>query len=100
MTSWPRQTEMVAVMLRLFCLTGLSSVLALSVTDNIARAVTHQITHLSPGQISEKIELHYRLLGLIDTKGRWVHQYFQKCSHGTPCFPRYRQRKVFNVILV
>ena len=77
------------VMLRLFYLSCLPSVLSLSVTDKIARVVTDQITDLSTRQISENIQLHYRLLGLMDNRGRWVHQYFKKFSNGRPCFPRY-----------
>ena len=71
------------VMFKLFYLTCLPCVLSLSFTDKIVRAITDQITDLSSRQISQKIELHYKLLGLIDNKGRWVHRYFQKFS-----FPR------------
>ena len=76
-------------MLSLFYLTSLPCVLSLCVTDNIVKAVTYKISALTPSQISEKIELHYRLLGLIDNKGRWVHPYFKKYSNGRPSFPRY-----------
>ena len=72
----------------LFYLTCLPCVLSLAVTDNIVRAITDQISDLSSSQITEKIEFHYKLLGLIDNKGRWVHRYFKKYSDGYPSFPR------------
>ena len=76
------------VISKLFYLTGLACVLSLSVTDKIVRVLTDQISHLTTRQISEKMELHYKLLGLLDSRGRWVHHYFKKFSNGRPLFPR------------
>ena len=81
------KAEMV-VLFQLFYLTCIPCIFSLSVTDNIVRVITDQITALTPRQITEKIELHYRLLGLIDDNGKWVDDYFEKYSNGTPCFPR------------
>ena len=88
MVAWLRKAEMAVKFLILFYLTCLPCVLSLTVTDNIVRAVTDQISDLSTSEITEKIELHYKLLGLIDNKGRWVHKYFNKYSNGCPSFPR------------
>ena len=72
------------VIFKLFYLTCLPYLLSLRVTDNIVRAITDQITDLSTSQITERIDLHYKLLGLMDKKGSWVHPYFNKFPTSFP----------------
>ena len=58
------------------------------VTESIAETVNEYIKDLSTEEITEKIEFHYKLLGLIDDNGDWVHQYFKTCPSGAALFPR------------
>ena len=57
-----------------------------SVIDNIAVTVNEYIMNMTTSEITEKIELHFQLLGLIDSNGRWVHYYFD--TNGDIMFPR------------
>ena len=57
-----------------------------SVIDNIAVTVNEYIMNMTTSEITEKIELHFQLLGLIDSIGRWVHYYFD--TNGDIMFPR------------
>ena len=56
------------------------------VSNEIAQIVKQRLIDLTPGQITEKIELHYKILGLIKNDGEWVHYYFD--THGHNLFPR------------
>ena len=59
------------------------------VTDEIADTVNEYVKDLSPAQITEKIEYHYKLLGLMNSTGEWVHFYFNTYPNGLTLFPRY-----------
>ena len=59
------------------------------VTDEIADTVNEYVKDLSPAQITEKIEYHYKLLGLMNSTGEWVHFYFNTYPNGFSLFPRY-----------
>ena len=59
------------------------------VTNDIADAVNEYVKDLSPAQITEKIEYHYKLLGLMNSTGEWVHFYFNTYPNGFSLFPRY-----------
>ena len=59
-----------------------------SVIDNIAVTVNEYIMNMTTSEITEKIELHFQLLGLIDSNGRWVHYYFDTNGNGDIMFPR------------
>ena len=58
------------------------------VTDEIADTVNEYVKDLSPAQITEKIEYHYKLLGLMNSTGEWVHYYFYTYPNGINLFPR------------
>ena len=58
------------------------------VTDDIADTVNEYVKDLSPAQITEKIEYHYKLLGLMNSTGEWVHYYFYTYPNGINLFPR------------
>ena len=60
-----------------------------TVTNDVARIVNTFIEDLTVAQISEKIEFHYKILGLINSNGEWVHFYFNTDSNGYSLFPRY-----------
>ena len=64
----------------------LVTVLTASVIDKIAVTVNEYIMNMTTSEITEKIELHFQLLGLIDSNGRWVHYYFD--TNGDIMFPR------------
>ena len=64
----------------------LVTVVTASVIDNIAVTVNEYIMNMTTSEITEKIELHFQLLGLIDSNGRWVHYYFD--TNGDIMFPR------------
>ena len=59
-----------------------------TVTNEIAEIVNTFIEDLTVAQISEKIEFHYKLLGLINSNGEWVHFYFNTHPNGISLFPR------------
>ena len=58
------------------------------VAEKIAQTINDYIKDLTNEQITEKIEFHYKLLGLIDNKGDWVHYYFKTYPNGFNLFPR------------
>ena len=58
------------------------------VAQSIAQTINDYIKDLSNEEITEKIEFHYKLLGLIDTNGDWVHYYFNSYPNGLNLFPR------------
>ena len=64
-------------MFKFLFLLCLQSVFAFNITEDIARIVRGYVEDLTPGEIIEKIELHYQLLGLMDDNGDWVHDYFK-----------------------
>jgi len=64
-------------MFKFLFLLCLESVFASTITEDIARIVRGYVEDLTPGEITEKIELHYQLLGLMDDNGDWVHDYFK-----------------------
>ena len=59
-----------------------------TVTTDVAETVNTLIEDLTVAQISEKIEFHYKLLGLINSNGEWVHFYFNTHPNGISLFPR------------
>ena len=80
-------------MLKIFLyLSYLQCVLTSTITDGITQAVNGHLKDLSPSEISEKIQLHYQLLGLLDTNGDWVHYYFKIFPNGISLFPRYKYK--------
>ena len=60
-----------------------------TVTNDVAEIVNNYIEDLTPSQISEAIEFHYKILGLINSNGEWVHSYFNTHPNGISLFPRY-----------
>ena len=58
------------------------------VAQSIAQTINDYIKDLSNEEITEKIEFHYKLLGLIDNNGEWVHYYFNTYPNGFNLFPR------------
>lgn len=82
-------------MLKIFLyLSYLQCVLTSTITDGITQAVNGHLKDLSPSEISEKIQLHYQLLGLLDTNGDWVHYYFKIFPNGISLFPRYEYKYI------
>ena len=57
-------------------------------TNDIADAVNEYVKDLSPAQITEKIEYDYKLLGLMNSTGEWMHFYFNTYPNGFTLFPR------------
>ena len=55
---------------------------------SIAETVNGFLMELTPENIIEKIELHYKVLGLMDSGGEWVHRYFKSGSNGHYFLPR------------
>ena len=77
-------------MSRLFLLLVLFGVSASGsdVIGSIAETVNEYIKNLRTEQITDKLEFHYKILGLIDGNGDWVHQYFKTGQNGVALFPR------------
>ena len=59
-----------------------------TVTNDVAEIVNEYIEDLTLAQISETIEFHYKILGLINSNGEWVHYYFNTHPNGINLFPR------------
>ena len=58
------------------------------VSKSIAETVNEFLKDLTPENIIEKMELHYKVLGLMDSDGEWVHRYFKSGSKGDYFLPR------------
>ena len=67
---------------------GINCVTSSTVSKDVASIVNTFIEDLTVDQISEKIEFHYRVLGLINNNGEWDHFYFKKHQNGIRLFPR------------
>ena len=77
-------------MLRLIYLAVvINCITSLTVTNDIAEIVNEYIEDLTLAQISKTIEFHYKILGLINSNGEWVHSYFNTYPCGINLFPRY-----------
>ena len=77
-------------MSRLIYLAGvINCITSSTVTNDIAEIVNEYIEDLTVAQISEKIEFHYKVLGLINSNGEWVHYYFNTYPNGVSLFPKY-----------
>ena len=76
-------------MARLIFLVGvINCVTSSTVSNDVANIVNTFIEELTVAQISEKIEFHYKTLGLINNTGDWVHYYFNTHPNGVYLFPR------------
>ena len=87
-------------MSRLIYLVGvINCVTSSTVTNDIGEIVNTFIEDLTVAQISEKIEFHYKVLGLINSTGDWVHSYFNTYPNGIILFPRYLSNNCCHCIL-
>ena len=50
------------------------------ITHIIAETVNNYVKDLSGGDIRERVEFHYKLLGLMGPDQRWVHQDLNKLN--------------------
>ena len=50
------------------------------ITDSIAEVINRYVKDLSNNDIRQNILHHYRLLGLIDANGQWVHHDLKRLS--------------------
>ena len=77
-------------MSRLIYLAGvINCITSATVTNDVAEIVNEFIEDLTVAQISEKIEFHYKVIGLINSNGEWVHYYFNTHPNGVFLFPKY-----------
>merc|ERR1711881_500272 len=54
----------------------------------IAEKVNEFLEDITPEKIVEKMELHYKVLGLMDSDGEWVHNYFKSVAKKQYFLPR------------
>ena len=73
----------------IFLAVVINCVTSFTVTNDVAEIVNKYLEDLTVAQISEKIEFHYKVLGLINSNGEWVHYYFNTYPNGISLFPRY-----------
>ena len=73
----------------LFLAVVINCVTSSTVTNDVAEIVNQYLEDLTVAQISERIEFHYKVLGLINSNGEWVHYYFNTHPNGISLFPRY-----------
>ena len=73
----------------IFLAVVINCVTSSTVTNDVADIVNKYLEDLTVAQISEKIEFHYKVLGLINSNGEWVHYYFNTHPNGISLFPRY-----------
>ena len=59
-----------------------------NITKSIAETLNEFLKEVSPENIIEKMVLHYKLLGLMDSNGEWVHNYFKTGSNGQYFLPK------------
>ena len=62
--------------------------LTMDITKTITKTVNKFLKEVTRENIVEKMELHYKVLGLMDSDGKWVHKYFKTGSNGEYFLPR------------
>ena len=60
----------------------------LNITETITKRVNKFLKEVTQESIVEKMELHYKVLGLMDSDGDWVSKYFKTGSNGQYFLPR------------